>query len=208
MKLQHTSIVELDCALLPKSIDVLDVSQCRNLERILNLDQLSNLTILNITGTPIASLPRLPNSLTCLNAKQCPNLTTLPVLEQTNLRSLTLYRTPVENLPHLPSTLSLLNIHKTKVRGEGFPMIPDSVTYLDIDYTPAVKDGFLPNRMDGEQYADYANRVRTLWKGCSHKEKFALFHEELIVATWHPDRFEQWCLDIEEKKENEMMMVF
>lgn len=33
------------------------------------------------------------------------------------------------------------------------------------------------------------------------KAKMFYLQEDLMAATWHPDRFQQWCLDEEEKKE-------
>ena len=32
------------------------------------------------------------------------------------------------------------------------------------------------------------------------KLRFENYHEELIQKTWHPCRFQEWCLDEEEKK--------
>lgn len=49
-------------------------------------------------------------------------------------------------------------------------------------------------------------RVAVLWVGPSAQEKAdraasrtALFKEDLIAAAWRPDRFTDWCLDIEER---------
>ena len=35
------------------------------------------------------------------------------------------------------------------------------------------------------------------------KLKFKHIEEELIKKTWHPSRFQEWCLDEGEKKDNE-----
>ena len=32
--------------------------------------------------------------------------------------------------------------------------------------------------------------------------KFIKIEEELIAKTWHPRRFQKWCLDEDQKKEN------
>jgi len=32
-------------------------------------------------------------------------------------------------------------------------------------------------------------------------EQTKVFKEELIAITWHPDRFMEWCVDVEELKE-------
>ena len=69
-------------------------------------------------------------------------------------------------------------------------MIPDSLSILNIDGTPAVEDGFLPSRT--EPFSEYTVRVRTFWNACLRKEKFDAIHEELMMATWHPDRVSKW----------------
>jgi hypothetical protein len=33
------------------------------------------------------------------------------------------------------------------------------------------------------------------------KAKMFYIQEDLMAATWHPDRFQHWCLDEEEKRE-------
>ena len=35
------------------------------------------------------------------------------------------------------------------------------------------------------------------------KLKFEKYHEELIAKTWHPSRFKNWCLDEDQKKDEE-----
>lgn len=37
------------------------------------------------------------------------------------------------------------------------------------------------------------------------KQKIDSLKEELMAMTWHPDRFQEWCLDEEEKAENRML---
>ena len=190
LHLNATSIVELDCALLPKTMELLDLGDCWHLKRILNLDQLPVLASLNISSTPIASLPRLPAILTTLNASFCRKLTSLPPLLRTKLRMLKLYRTPIVRLPDLPETMWSLDIAMTNVRGEDCPMIPDSLSILNADGTPAVEDGFLPSRT--EPFSDYAVRVRTFWNACLRKSRYDALFEELMMATWRPDRVSKW----------------
>ena len=40
---------------------------------------------------------------------------------------------------------------------------------------------------------DYENELKKLM--------FEKYHEELIQKTWHPSRFQEWCLDEEEKND-------
>ena len=35
------------------------------------------------------------------------------------------------------------------------------------------------------------------------KLKFNNFEEELIAKTWHPSRFQEWCFDEDQKKDQE-----
>lgn len=37
------------------------------------------------------------------------------------------------------------------------------------------------------------------------KDKIDSLKEELMAVTWHPDRFQEWCLDEEEKAENKIL---
>ncbi len=39
------------------------------------------------------------------------------------------------------------------------------------------------------------------------EQRLGSLKEEVIAAGWHPDRFERWCLDEEEKKEHEEMFA-
>jgi hypothetical protein len=82
------------------------------------------------------------------------------------------------------------------------PELPAGLQYLWCTDTPLILQ-----RNDGESIADYNLR----WDEWRSKQRIhattRLLKEDLIAATWHPDRFEQWCLDTEEKKENEMMMA-
>lgn len=39
----------------------------------------------------------------------------------------------------------------------------------------------------------------------AQKEKIDSLKEELMAASWHPDRFQEWCLDEEERAENKML---
>ena len=190
LHLNATYIVELDCALLPDTLEFLDLEDCWHLKRILNLDRLPVLSYLNVSGSSIASLPRLPASLTTLKASFCRKLTSLPLLLRTKLRMLTLYRTPIVRLPDLPETMWSLDIALTNVRGEDFPMIPDSLSILNTDGTPAVEDGFLPSRT--EPFSEYAVRVRTFWNACLRKSRYDALFEELMMAAWHPDRVSKW----------------
>lgn len=43
-------------------------------------------------------------------------------------------------------------------------------------------------------HGKYAKRYKA-------KKQNSIFKEELMAVTWHPDRFMEWCVDLEEKRE-------
>ena len=42
---------------------------------------------------------------------------------------------------------------------------------------------------------EYENELKKL--------RFENYHEELMTKTWHPSRFQEWCFDEDQKKEEE-----
>jgi hypothetical protein len=83
----------------------------------------------------------------------------------------------------------------------SLPELPPGLQIVECGNTP-----LLLQRKEGESIKDYALRWddwRSKQRSVNRTKSLA---EDLIAATWHPDRFERWCLDEEEKKENEEMM--
>jgi hypothetical protein len=198
----NNPLLEIDCALLPKTLDSLDLENCTTLERILNLDQLPNLKTLTLNNTAIHSLPKLPESLTWFRIHHCGNLTALPSLARTNLRTLGMDWTNVQ-LPQIPETLTSLSARWSKVGGE-LPYLPDGLVWLDMVGSIAEREGFLPERLDTVNVAEYANTARKWWNACLRKEAFETIHEELMAAAWHPKRVEAWLLQGEHVLDNIM----
>ena len=190
-------LVELDCALLPKTLEVLDISHCLNFKHILNIDQLPNLAELNVSDTRICSLPSLPGSLHTLNVSHCTQLTALPAIGRTHICRLEMSWSGVESITQFPETLRLLYARYSKL-GVELPMLPDSLVLLDLDGTPAVTEGFLPERPDTVTHLEYTETARAWWNACLRKERFESFHEELMMAAWHPTRVSKWLLHGEE----------
>jgi hypothetical protein len=46
------------------------------------------------------------------------------------------------------------------------------------------------------------NSFKTNYENELKKLKFENYHEELIQKTWHPSRFQIWCWDEDQKKDN------
>ena len=196
-------ISEIDCARLPKSTTWINATECPFLARVLNLDQLPNLEALYVSESRrLRSLSPLPNSLKELHVTSCTNLTSLPPLVRTSLEFLIVCETKFRTLPDLPDTLRELRAQWSKL--ETLPFLPDSLTCIvttDIKPTESI-----PARPASLGLREYAAWLRERQRRDLRKEKFDALHESLIAATWHPSRFEAWCLDEDEKRENASMM--
>lgn len=194
--INRSPLLEIDCALLPKTLEVLDLENCTTLERILNLDQLPNLKTLVLNNTAIRSLPKLPESLTWLRIHYCRNLTALPSLARTNLRTLGMDWTHVP-LPQIPETLMSLYARYSAI-GDELPYLPDGLLHLDMVGSIAEREGFLPERLDTVNILEYTETARKWWNACLRRERYETLQEELMAATWHPKRVEAWLTAGEE----------
>lgn len=189
--LTQNPLLEIDCALLPKTLEYLNLDLCVSLERILNLDQLTNLVNLTVGSTAIRTLPRLPASLRHLSVSHCTKLTSLPPLGRTGLRSLTMrWTTNLRKLPVLPEGLT--SIHAPHCGLAELPMLPQSLFSLCLDGSVVVKEGLAPERPDSVGYTGYAETTRTWWNKCLRLERYELLHEPLMMAAWHPNRVSKW----------------
>jgi len=189
-------LLEIDCALLPKTLEALDLENCEHLERVLNIDQLPKLTVLNLSNTAIRSLSKLPESLRHLRVHHCGDLRSLPSLGRTNLQTLEMDWTFTE-LPQIPETLMSLSARHSGIGGE-LPYLPDGLIRLDVVGSVAEREGFLPERLDTVNILEYSETARKWWNACLRRERYDQIHEELMAATWHPRRVEAWLTAGEE----------
>ena len=191
LSLCRNPLLEIDCALLPKTLEVLDLKHCRSLERILNLDQLPNLASLTVCDTAISTLPRLPASLQHLSVSHCTKLTSLPPLARTNLQTLTMRWTiNLQKLPELPEGFASLHAQHSGLA--ELPMLPESLMSLLLDRSVIEKEGLVPERPDTVRYGEYAATTRAWWNACLRLERYEALHESLMMAAWHPDRVGKW----------------
>jgi hypothetical protein len=203
--LDNNYLLELDCALLPKTLEVLQVRNVRTLTSIRNLDQLPNLCELNLGGcSGLTTLPVLPPKLHTVRLGHCIGLTELPPLARLpNLRILDINMTTrLHELPALPEGLTWLLAQFSAL--DEPPYLPESLCCLDLAHSMVVLLGLAPERRDREGIADYTERTRTWWNGCLAKERFDAIHEELMAAAWHPKRVEAWLSHGEEVLDNIM----
>lgn len=165
------------------------LEDCPNLE---SLDSLPpTLKRLTICRCPkFTSLPELPDTLEWLTVDSCLQFTTLPRLPA-SLKELRIMQSGVTRLPNLPDDVE--NVY--------LPLTSFESRMLDFRWTRGEFGWPQP-------VPSIPVRAELLTSFLRTQERTKTLAEGLIAATWHPDRFEQWCLDIEEKKENEMMMAF
>jgi Leucine-rich repeat (LRR) protein len=166
------------------------------------------LTLLRCYGTQITSLPKLPDALRQLDCSQT-FVKSLPALPS-KLDWLRCERTPIASLPNIPESLRHLYIAHTQVR--ILPKLPNHFYYEDYGLSlhgcplliPFIKETM-------GSYCSYLMQWDELREGLEEKERVIartkVLAEHIIAAGWHPDRFERWCLDEEEKKENDAMFV-
>lgn len=186
-----TNTLITDLSPLPRNVTTL----CCSGTLILELPPLpSELTYLYCRETAISSLPPLPPTLTYLSCENT-QISKLPALP-TGLHHLYCSNTRISNLPELPSTLKTLECRNTMI--SVLPELPPTLTLLNTDGCP-----LLVTRKEGESIQDYNERSMRL----RIQKRTKNFYEDLIASTWHPNRFETWCLDNDEKRENKEMIA-
>jgi hypothetical protein len=182
-------ISEIDCARLPKSTTRINATECPFLARVLNLDQLPNLTNLYLPGcNSLRSLPSLPNSLKDLSVWSCPGLTSLPPLRRTSLEYLNVCDTVLRTLPELPDTIREIRANYSKL--ETLPFLPDSlvlIATLGISPTDSI-----PTCPIGVYIDEYLDALRTKQRKALRKSRYDALFEELMMAAWRPDRVSKW----------------
>ena len=197
--LDNNPLLDLDCALLPKTLEVLYVRFNPTLTSIRNIDALPNLVVLELHGcSSLLTLPPLPPKLRTLHLGYCSGLTALPPLARlSELLHLDINHTlRLYELPALPEGLTLLQARYSGLR--ELPYLPEKLSWLELQRSRVVQDGLAPEAGDTERMSDYATRVRTWWTACLQKERFDALHEELMAAAWHPDRVSKWLSHGEE----------
>ena len=169
-----------------------------------------SLLYLSCKYTNVSVIPALPTGLLRLECDSNPQITHLPRLPP-SLKGLWCRGTNVTDLPSLPSSLEELMCNETNVR--VLPDLPPLLfrthpldiygvlgrLHFDRYSHPSLERGI------DESFQDFVLRWNNWYSKERTQKRTSLVAEDLIAATWHPDRFEQWCLDEEEKKENEEM---
>ena len=179
---------------LPASLQVID---CSNTP-ITSLPPLpDSLKILACNYTKITSLPPLPKSLQCLFCSDTP-ITSLPPLPD-SLNSLTCFHTKITSLPSLSDSLKLIYCFNTPIT--SLPPFPASLDSLMCYNCP----NLLIQRKENESIQAYEAR----WKVFREKivrdrcvQRCKAVKGDLMAKTWHPKRFETWCLDVQEQEFN------
>jgi Leucine-rich repeat (LRR) protein len=129
-------------------------------------------------------------------------LTELPELPQT-LIDLVCSRNRLIELPKLPDTLTELDCSDNQLK--ELPELPDTLIQLYCDGNPQLVNIY-------PSYHYYNIRIIQKFKQIYYqikiyksiinfikRYKFKKIEEELIIKTWHPSRFFDWCLSIDDK---------
>lgn len=170
------------------------------------------LKVLDISNTPIAKLPQLPEGLEELRATNCPNLKELPRLPK-SLKELYVGGTPLTELPKLPPNLTHLDVGECPLR--FFPLLPMSLYFLNVDgctklFLPRTvtvipsSEGDVPpphdmlRFVDGDEVpmyeiwepvSEYRERSNSLWRA---RRRMAKLKERLVATVFHPSKVEKW----------------
>ncbi len=177
---------------LPDSIEILYLHDSWCLETLPPLPK--NLKKLVLCSSPgIKKLPPLPPNLEtlCLDSM---NLEYLPNLPK-NLKNLTLNGSKIKELPFLPDSLETLQIAKTNI--QVLPNIPKNFKFIWCRMCPKLKI----QKKDNEYEKSYLKRWIPVIQ--EEEKKRAIqrckgVKGDLMAATWHPDRYQDWCIDIQE----------
>jgi hypothetical protein len=174
-----------------------------------------SLDILNCAGTEIEYLPELPSSLGLLNVYNS-KVATLPALPE-SLGQLCCGQTSITEFPPLPRGLRAFDCSETRIT--KLPALPANLEHLEISKTPLCElpDHFpesletlyafemlIPEYdIEEETPNEYVARVKKFQRfivgmklELNRKRIIArckAIKEELMAATWHPDRVLDWC---------------
>jgi hypothetical protein len=185
--------------------------------RIHSLPELpDDLEYLNCSFTGVCSIPALPKTLKGLKCFSM-QLSHLPPLPE-GLEFLNCDNTFMKVIPKLPKSLKKLGCSITSIT--WLPELPPELevllcnkTYLTMlpELPPTLKvlecgRNALPIHPKPRESIQHYNKRLEAYRCTERMQRTVMrtkrFKQELIAATWHPDRFERWCLDEEEKKEN------
>lgn len=195
LNLSDTKITVLDGATLPRSITSISLT-LSPLRTVRNLHLLPNLQMLDLTWSIWLDNfeTEFPASLWSLTLSHCRYLQALPKLSHTKLVHLNLYAcAALRAIPDLPEGLGSLTLDRCD-QVASLPLLPDSL----INFSPNVRFAAEGPRMDAPSllgwYLDpaYTAKYRDHQRANLRKQRFELFHEELMQKAWHPDRVSKW----------------
>lgn len=148
--------------------------------RLQDGDPILGISVLNISGLNITSLPDLPDHITILNCYGTP-LNKLPKLPK-GLITLVCSNTPLLELPELPDTLRYLDCSNTNI--VILPDIPNNLIYLDCAGAP-----LYIQRNTNEDITSYKSRLKEERESkhrCIHRSY--ILKDELIALSMSPLR--------------------
>jgi Leucine-rich repeat (LRR) protein len=161
----------------------------------------NTLTYLFCFNNILTELPELPDTLTKLHCSRN-QLTELPELPNT-LTKLHCFSNQLTELPKLPDTLTDLNCSDNQLK--ELPKLPDTLTDLECFNNPQLLNIYPFYDLDDiriiQKFKNIYYQIK-IYKSIINfikRYKFKKIQEELIIKTWHPKRFFDWCLSIDDK---------
>jgi hypothetical protein len=156
---------------------------------------------LNCSYNLLTTLPKLPDTLIQL---YCNNnqLTKLPELPDTLIK-LNCSINKLTKLPNLPNKLEILYCENNLLT--TLPKLPDTLKHINCFNNPQLLNIYPSYDLDDIRIIQKFKLIyyqRKIYKSIINfikRYKFKKIEEELIIKTWHPLRFYDWCLSIDDK---------
>jgi Leucine-rich repeat (LRR) protein len=203
---------------LPATLEHLDCSENLYLKNLPELRYLTNLKYISLEDSRIERLETLPDSVQVLklNYSRIKMIRNLPE----NLKILECNYCPIKSLDQFPQGIQKIHLYWTLITHipplpEGllefhydchmshfiqpFPILPLSL--LNLRFMERNRT-FIFQLKNGEIISDFQNTLLTWSKDrdfVRNVSRCKCVKGDLIAATWHPDRYQSWCLDIQEK---------
>lgn len=203
---------------LPVTLEYLDFSDNLYLKELPELRNLTNLKYINLEDSRIDRLETLPDSVQVLklNYSRIKMIRNLPE----NLKVLECNYCPIKSLDQFPQGIQKIHLYWTLITyipplPEGllefhydchlshfiqpFPKLPLSL--LNLRFMERTRT-FIFQLKNGEIISDFQNTLSTWSKVrdfVRNVSRCKCVKGDLMAATWHPERYLDWCLDIQEK---------
>lgn len=154
---------------------------------------------INFSSNNITKINNLPDDLESLSSSST-QLNTIKSFPK-NLKSLRIYNSNLCFLPTLPDSLEKISIYNDENDVNNLNLkIPNVPKSLKTFYSNIMN---LQQRHYDESFEEFKKRLIEYIEQESKKnsiQRCKAVKEELMAITWHPKRYQSWCLDIQEQE--------